>query len=567
MQSFHQFPTPELKWNLVDNVIVGGDSFDGSLDNIKTRRLRYMVIPHNICTNKDIEAYYEQIEMLLDHFRKNLTKDAKIEVTKDTSLSVNDFVQLEKAFGCISLNRFSSVYRQCQRGYSTARLYMRGPKHANPNWLFFKYERNLYSCKAFHFEMHWTVCDSWLIDEYINLLFRRCSKWGLRVVQTPEYFTTSNLSIHPFKALPYIQLPESIHRVPNSHSSALRVVERLVFGRSQGWIFDSEQTTDWSNIGLAPPNYSDRDRDFAFELESSAASDAVTPNSNYVVPTPTQGVFSALTRTLRMVFKKSDEDPGILSMSADSPSPDIYPTSTNSPALGGNGLFGMKNSNVKLDRQYVHVTGLAVVRMAANGFIWFHNATARVTEGLTLNTLSPTTTPADVSSYCPYRCETSVVVPPSGMVRPLLILQAANMQPGSIDERRTQTLTMMRSLEHYVNIIIDCHELVMDMVNMAIGLCEEKAAAEVMAKEGGPDSVSSLKANLLLKTASKEDIDIPPAPLSNRAFSSETNLTSIPSPTLLLPSASSQNLNSPEGMSPRKGTSDRSSDRLVKSHL
>jgi hypothetical protein len=37
-----------------------------------------------------------------------------------------------------------------------------------PSWIYFKYDRNLYSYKIFHTETQWFVCDSWLIDDFVH---------------------------------------------------------------------------------------------------------------------------------------------------------------------------------------------------------------------------------------------------------------------------------------------------------------------------------------------------------------------------------------------------------------
>jgi hypothetical protein len=74
------------------------------------------------------------------------------------------------------------------------------------SWIYFKYDRNLYSDKIFHIGIQWFVCDSWLIDDFVTLLYRRCGRFGVRLCQTPSYFNSDNLDIHPFRPAPYIYL-------------------------------------------------------------------------------------------------------------------------------------------------------------------------------------------------------------------------------------------------------------------------------------------------------------------------------------------------------------------------
>jgi hypothetical protein len=95
------------------------------------------------------------------------------------------------------------------------------------NWIYFKYDRNLYSYKIFHIEIQWFVCDSWLIDDFVTLLYRRCGGFELRC-QTPSYFNSDNLNIHPFRPAPYIYLsnpaPTAYHRLPLAPASSSTII-------------------------------------------------------------------------------------------------------------------------------------------------------------------------------------------------------------------------------------------------------------------------------------------------------------------------------------------------------
>ena len=52
-QTFYQFPNPEFKWNLIDNIIMSNISHTAYEDN-KNRRLRYSIVPDRISNEKEM---------------------------------------------------------------------------------------------------------------------------------------------------------------------------------------------------------------------------------------------------------------------------------------------------------------------------------------------------------------------------------------------------------------------------------------------------------------------------------------------------------------------------------
>jgi hypothetical protein len=276
-------------------------------------------------------------------------------------------------------------------------------------------------------------------------MYRRCSKWSLRLVQIPEYFTTSNLSVHPFKALPHLQLQDCVTKIPTAHSSPMRLLERCIFGRSQGWIFDSEQSTEWSKIGITPPNYADRDRDLLEELASNSLTSSTSSASNSstgLSAGDSSKSLSSWSRTFqRMVFKKSDgqSDPVDSSNAAVNTSPTD---------------LGFKPSGPRLDRQYVHVSGLAVARIAANGFIWMQNTNTR---------LSDTSTAA-----------TQTVG--AGSEKALMALSKSFATTN--DDRNAQIVQMMQQLEVYCAIGVDCYEIILSVVDEVLAVVDSRHRAQ-----------------------------------------------------------------------------------------
>ena len=281
----------------------------------------------------------------------------------------------------------------CQRiaanDIMVTKLVTRGPRHENPNWLYLKYDRTAYTYKALHLDFHWVVCDAWLVEDLVTLLFRRCQRWGLRLVSMPEYFASPNLNVHPFRALPHIPVPrlQTQTEIPRQLPTPLRMVERIFFQHGSGWLFDNELRTDWAGQNLPLPSYYDRDRDLLgpSEIASTASATASVSGIAGVAGLNEDGsgpaaaaakpnAFSSLSKSIsRMVG-------GIGGAGAEAAAAGSV-VSANSQSAS-NLLAGSRkpSSSKRLDRQYVHATGLAVVRLTAQGFLWLNNATERVSD-------------------------------------------------------------------------------------------------------------------------------------------------------------------------------------------
>ena len=144
----------------------------------------------------------------------------------------------------------------------------------------------------YHLDVRWIACDSWLMDEFVNILFRKCASLGIRIVQTSEFFCTANLHLHPFRAQPYIPLhmPETMHKVnirrPSSSLSQItatttatdddnnvtypdivKLAERFYFQANVAdWIVDNDQKTDWKALGLESQGRGVKNRQYMHRL-------------------------------------------------------------------------------------------------------------------------------------------------------------------------------------------------------------------------------------------------------------------------------------------------------------
>jgi hypothetical protein len=346
-QKFYQFSKKEYLWNRLDSMIIGNLPYEFSIvDDLKPRYVHFIIIPKNITSEQEMNEYYSKIDSLMEIVAKyawNKDEDI-IKIQKDTQLlryanplsteaPLADFIYsnsfpppptvakdsvLSNPLMDYWVNKPIYYYKRTSSDMNVIKCQMRARDQGNPNWLYFKYDKNIYSYKAFHIDMQWLVCDSWLVDDFVTLLYRRCGRFGLRLIQTPGYFNSDNLNIHPYRPAPYIFIPQPnpimsntmtassynllqsansnptaggggggssnnltasaiplssaspppsyyYYQIPFIHSSALRLLERLYFIHSPDWIFDGEEITKWDLVGLTTPNYFDRDRDILYD--------------------------------------------------------------------------------------------------------------------------------------------------------------------------------------------------------------------------------------------------------------------------------------------------------------
>ena len=141
----------------------------------------------------------------------------------------------------------------------------------------------------------------------------------------------NSFQIHPFRPLPRVNLPFAD---PHQYSSCVLVVERLFFiERSGTWVADGAYLTDWRNLGTAPPEYVHED------MSSNDGRGKTT--------------ISALSDSISLLG-----------------------------AMSKRGERGSRPPRVP-DRQYIHRTGYAAVRLGPQGFIWMPNLAPRASESIT----------------------------------------------------------------------------------------------------------------------------------------------------------------------------------------
>lgn len=323
-------------------------------------------------TMEEVEiAYQGKFDKLFAHLKKN--------IASGDSLSV--------VFG--AADEANTGEKGKKKPYQYARLWLSNPG-PNPKWVYIRCDNEYNLDNAFHIELSWIACDSWLLDDWVNKLFRRCSSYNLRLVQLPEFFYSSNIQLHSFRAQPFIPIPRSYRGQSSADDdlAAALVVERIYLRQnSLDWIEDNEQYTDWKSVDVpiplnhyelhhrkhlnldlnGTPLSSVTDLETILEMQTSS----ITPPST---PLPAPAV-SALTESLAKAKERKESEPEPLQ---------ALKLPANS--VDGDGLQTATRSHIKerpvpqKDRQYILRLGNGGVRVGNNGFVWLLNAAAKTND-------------------------------------------------------------------------------------------------------------------------------------------------------------------------------------------
>ena len=226
---------------------------------MKSKTLRYVIIPDNIFNHKQLEEFVDKIRKLSVSLSKYCGKGKSVTIKVDTPAFEN-YISSGK-------NGLESSSKACRET-----LWLKQQKTVNPKWLFLTHDEFVRQNKVFHLLLQWNNCDSWLVDELTTVLFRRCSSLKLRFVQTSEFMVMSDLFLHPFRSQPYIRVHnptittlsatsifpnEELSAVSLQYAPSVFVVERLFFldVKKEEWILDDDQFTHWESLGLPSPDY------------------------------------------------------------------------------------------------------------------------------------------------------------------------------------------------------------------------------------------------------------------------------------------------------------------------
>jgi len=174
------------RWNRLDNLICGDPSKAGLSEDFKFRRIGFGIIPDRFDDTGKEHEYVQKFLRLLDYLKKLVSHkdapemDVKVVSAKNRQEDAMDSKYIKSA------DRLKRFIIQLRKG--TRDKY---------EWLELVIDATFDTQQAFRIDINWLVASGSKVEAQIQLLLRRCSQYGLRIVQLPNYANSNTLYLHP----------------------------------------------------------------------------------------------------------------------------------------------------------------------------------------------------------------------------------------------------------------------------------------------------------------------------------------------------------------------------------
>ncbi len=188
-QQFRRFPQ-DYPWNRVDNLICG-DPDKTLSEGTKYRRLNFRIIPDRFVEITEEKEYVKRFKKLLDYISKQVEKDVDIKIETSYEAKPVDEESSKKDqqiyMGIEGLKRFPM---QLKRG-----------KRDKYEWMEIFIDSQFNTSKTYRVMFLWLSASASKVDAQIQLMQRRCSQYGLRLVSFPQLSITNDIFIHPVSVI------------------------------------------------------------------------------------------------------------------------------------------------------------------------------------------------------------------------------------------------------------------------------------------------------------------------------------------------------------------------------
>ena len=192
-QTFTKY-TDLYNWNKVDNIICGDDDRE-MREGMRFKRVMFGIVPDNFGSDRTAEdAYVLKFRRFLEYLEKLRDK-----AEAGTPLSIKFVTSLEKE------NQIESQRLESLPGVersSMVRFYvqLRKGKSDILEWMEVALDATFDTSWTYRIMFNWLVASSGKVDSQVQLLQRRCTQYGLRLIPFPQITVSRNVYLNPFKA-------------------------------------------------------------------------------------------------------------------------------------------------------------------------------------------------------------------------------------------------------------------------------------------------------------------------------------------------------------------------------
>lgn len=192
--SFSKY-TQQYNWNKLDRLICGDDDRE-MREGMRFKRVMFSILPDNFEGDTAAEEeYILKFKRLVEYFEKLRDKgddEMELQVKFVTSLAESDQGQLLESINSTpGLGRNSMVrfYVQLRKG-----------KHDILDYLEVGIDATLNTKWSYRIMFSWLTASSGKVEAQVNMLQRRCTQYGLKLVPVPQVTVSRNIYLNPLKS-------------------------------------------------------------------------------------------------------------------------------------------------------------------------------------------------------------------------------------------------------------------------------------------------------------------------------------------------------------------------------
>lgn len=188
VQDFHEFSN-EYRWNQVDHLI-GGIEEKKVAGEMKFRQLMFELIPEVHADKAEEQAYIEKFQKLLDYLHKLRERDDAEEALQVQVISSDDKRVDPK-------DRVPVVRREAVDMMKRITVQLRKGKRDLYEWVDIAVDPTFDTRRSYRILVQWLAASSSKVETQMQLLQRRCTQYGLKLISIPELSISSNLFLNP----------------------------------------------------------------------------------------------------------------------------------------------------------------------------------------------------------------------------------------------------------------------------------------------------------------------------------------------------------------------------------
>lgn len=198
-QEFSKY-SERYNWNKVDRIL-GGDDDRELRDGMRFRRLMFAILPERWSSKEEEQSYIAKFQRLLEYFKKlrekgSTSDEFKIKIVS-SEIHTNDESPSHGTYSTPGLakNSMEKFYIDLSKN--------KRDSANNYGWFEVSVDSTFDTRWTYRIMYSWLVTGSGQMDPQVQLLQRRCTQYGLNLVQVPQVSVSRNIFLNSFKA-PFI---------------------------------------------------------------------------------------------------------------------------------------------------------------------------------------------------------------------------------------------------------------------------------------------------------------------------------------------------------------------------